>query len=135
MYRIIMQDLRPGFPKFWTFKNKWLKVIVIYYLHVARNDMSSRSMVKGRRKTRTCWRTTIQMLDVEALKNFFFAIKKFGCNGQWIIVRNTRSRLVGVDYTFMFFSVRVIFLLPNKQWLSKNGREIPWDQRKYGLMA
>lgn len=76
LYKSITPFERSVFPKFWTFKKKWFNVISIYYINVARNDMSSRTVVVGLRRTSIHLRTTLQM---------------FGSNGLCIIVRNTRE--------------------------------------------
>lgn len=58
---------RSGCPKFWTFKIKWVEVIIIYYIYV------TLSIIEGWR--RTCRRFTFHVLDVEAFLSCFFAME------------------------------------------------------------
>lgn len=112
LYKSITPFERSVFPKFWTFKKKWFNVISIYYINVARNDMSSRTVVVGLRTTSIHLRTTLQM---------------FGSNGLCIIVRNTGEDFnlnYGRIKDWTFFWLRILLIFDSLHYRNCNRMEI-----------
>lgn len=61
MYKSITPVEKSRFPKFWTLYNRWFEVIIINYINVTSNDVSSRIWIPVGRRTATRLVTIYQM--------------------------------------------------------------------------